>query len=79
MCKGAKIHLYGRRNVSCRQSGCHISFITGPAVYWPLAAAVAAAQRILIAARGRRSYSKEEFIDIFDKGFVLRLETVTML
>ena len=37
----------------------------------PLATAVAQAQRMLIAARGRRSYSKEELVDIFDKGFVL--------
>lgn len=40
-------------------------------VYMPLATAVAQAQRILIAARGRRSYSKEELVDIFDKGYIL--------
>ena len=40
-------------------------------VYMPLATAVAQAQLILIAARGRRSYSKTELINIFDKGFIL--------
>ena len=45
--------------------------IIGDRVYMPLATAVAQAQRMLIAARGRRSYSKEELVDIFDKGFVL--------
>ena len=45
--------------------------IIGDRVYMPLATAVAQAQRILIAVRGRRSYSKEELIDIFDKGFML--------
>jgi len=53
--------------------------IIGERVYRPLASAVACAQRMLIAARGRRSYSKEELVDIFDKGFVLMfgaLETI---
>lgn len=45
--------------------------IIGDRVYMPLATAVAQAQRMLIAARGRRSYSKEELVDIFDKGYVL--------
>ena len=40
-------------------------------VYTPLATAIGQAQLILIGARGRRSYSKEELVDIFDKGFVL--------
>ena len=37
----------------------------------PLATAVAQAQLILIAARGRRSYSKTELINIFDKGYIM--------
>ena len=45
--------------------------IFGEEVYYPLATAVAQAQRILIAVRGRRSYCKEELVDIFDKGYVL--------
>ena len=40
-------------------------------VYMPLATAVAQAQLILIAARGRRSYSKEEIQQIFGRGYVL--------
>ena len=40
-------------------------------VYMPLATAVAQAQLILIAARGRRSYSKTELINIFDKGYIM--------
>ena len=40
-------------------------------VYHPLATAVAQAQLMLIAVRGRRSYSKEELDTIFNKGFLL--------
>ena len=40
-------------------------------VYYPLATAVAQAQRVLMAVRGRRSYLKNELVDIFDKGFML--------
>ena len=40
-------------------------------VYYPLATAVAQAQRVLLAVRGRRSYLKNELVDIFDKGFML--------
>jgi len=45
--------------------------IIGERVYMPLATAVAQAQLMLIATRGRRSYSKQELVEIFDKGFVL--------
>ena len=64
-----------------------LSHVIGPApddiiaarVHVPLATAVAHAQLMLIATRGRRSYSVQELTDIFDKGFVLMfgaLETV---
>ena len=39
-------------------------------VYNPLASAIAQAQLILIAVRGRRSYLKHELEEIFDKGFL---------
>ena len=45
--------------------------IIPPRFYMPLATAVATAQLILIAGRGRRSYTEDEFEHIFDKGYVL--------
>ena len=56
-----------------------LSHVIGPSpddiipdrVHMPLATAVAQAQLMLIAARGRRSYSKQELVQIFDKGYVL--------
>ena len=74
--------VFGETNMTAKDRTATIfllSHIVGPApddiiparFYMPLATAIATAQLIVIAARGRRSYSLPELTEIFDKGYVL--------